>query len=448
MMDADRGLDEARDRLRRVGHDLVWYGMTHLLCRGLEAISDGLLVVPTSPAGRRLCEGAKLHWMTPEEFSVHARRARRPLSVLCFEENEFLAGLRASGVRILRPPAPVVARAADKVILPSIAMAAGVASIPSITFTAADPADAPHLAERLGGDDWVLQLPENNLTGRGTFRASSVGELADLLDAHGGRRVKVAPFVYGIPLTVSACVHPRGTIVSYLSRQLIGVPELTSHWAAHCGNDIVDRAEVNDDAVEQIRGMARRIGDELRKDGFLGCFGLDLLLDPSNGARVVEINPRFQSVSSIGLVGEMARRRFPLAVWHVLSFLEPDLHPPSLVDSGSVCAPFGQIIAEHQGGDAVVGGAMASGAYALDAAGMSCLTDPNGRLTANGELMVTSLTTPGDVVAQGSKLFYLQTAGRVSDDRGLRPPLADAVRHFTISLGLDCPPPVPARKDL
>ena len=438
-MGASSGLDEACDRLRRIGYDLVWYGLTHLLCRGLERICDNFLVVPTSAAGRMLCESASLRWQTPEEFAARTQFARPPLGVLCFEEDGFLAGLQAPGLDILRPPVPVVVGAANKIGLQSIAMAAGAPYIPSIALELADPASTACLARRLGGDAWVVQRPENNLTGRGTYRADSTDELACLLEVLRGKRVKVARFVSGVSLTVSACVHPRGTIVSYLSRQIVGVSALTVHWAAHCGNDIAEPSEVSDVVVQKIRDVARGIGDVLRTIGFRGCFGLDIILDEFGVPLVVEINPRFQSVSSVGLAGEIARGRFPLAIWHVLAFLEPDILPPALVDPDAAFAPFSQIVAEHLGGDDVTNGAIIPGCYVLNAAAPPRLVEPGGWLRLGGEPVVTPLIVPGEPVVEGTKLFCLQTPGSVCDIWGLRLPLVTAVRQFRRGLGLDSP---------
>ena len=356
-------LDQARDSLRALRHTIVWYGQTHILCRGLENLCDDFLVVPTTLAGRALCDTAGLPWKTPAAFETYARTASHPITILCYEEDGFLAGLRGPGRYVLRPAADIVLGVADKTALSSILAAASAPAIPHSVLPSADPEEVPSLVHRLGGQSWVVQMPPNNLTGRGTLLGASPRELARILIEHRGMRLKVARFIDGISVTISGCVHPGGTVISYLSRQVVGEPALTSHWAAHCGNDIALPGGLKDDTVLEIRSIARRVGDVLRTKGFVGCFGLDLILDETGVPYVLEINPRFQSVSSTGIAGEMARGYFPLAVWHILSFHQPELVPPGLVDEEHMFSSFAQVIMEYQGAPRAITRSLLPGRY-------------------------------------------------------------------------------------
>jgi hypothetical protein len=292
------------------------------------------------------------------------------------------------------------------------------------------------LVERLGGNAWVVQMPENNLTGRGTLQAGSLNELMELLHAHRGKRLKIARFLPGQLLTVSGCVHPGGTVVSYLSRQIVGHPALTPHWAAHCGNDIVVPDGVSDRTVSEVRGIARRVGDVLRTGGFLGCFGLDFVVDFQGLPHVVDINPRFQSVSSTCLAGEMTRGCFPLVAWHILAFLEADVSPPETVDNEQVFSNFSQVVVEHQGAAATITAPLVPGGYDLDQCGVPRLHTPGMRLGVDRGPVITPMCAVGETAVTGAKLLYMQQFGPMFVDNQLPPIVLYALRNLVSQLGL------------
>ncbi len=128
---------------------------------------------------------------------------------------------------------------------------------------------------------------------------SSLAQLAARLDACAGEWLRIARYVHGLPVTVTACIMPEETIVSALSHQLVGVMGLGASWGAHCGNQLVHPDELAPGAAEQIGGIAQRVGDVMRSRGYRGTFGLDLIVDAQGDAFAIEINPRFQTVVSL-----------------------------------------------------------------------------------------------------------------------------------------------------
>lgn len=233
---------------------------------------------------------------------------------------------RARGYRLLAPDAGITARAADKTAVPELFAAAGVPAPPSVLV----PATGRAPARAYWNGRWprtVVQRRHNNLIGRGTVPVDSPAELARCLTAWPNEPLRLSRWAPGISLTVSACAGPDRTVVSAVSHQLVGLPELAASWGQHCGNRLVGPDDLPEGLYAQARDAARRVGDVLRAHGFRGVFGLDLVED---GGRLlaIEINPRFQTVVSLVQTAERAAGLLPSLGLHLLSFLLPALPRP------------------------------------------------------------------------------------------------------------------------
>ncbi|MBB1247213.1 ATP-grasp domain-containing protein, partial [Streptomyces durbertensis] len=252
---------------------------------------------------------------------------------------------RQHGCPLLAPPAGITARASDKIDSLELLVEAGVAVPEHVVI----PAERPRPAASYWPDGWeaaVLQRRENNLAGRGTVPVDTPEALPAALEAWAGHTLRLSRLVPGLPLTVSACAAADRTVVSAVSHQLVGLPELTPGWGTHCGNQLVDDADLPAPLLARVRDTARAVGDVLRRHGFRGVFGLDLVVDDrvdDNGTPVVvEINPRFQTVASLAQAAESAAGLLPLLGLHVLACLLPEL-PPVRAVQGPV-PQLGQLI--------------------------------------------------------------------------------------------------------
>ncbi|MCF3101794.1 aminotransferase class V-fold PLP-dependent enzyme [Streptomyces roseoverticillatus] len=234
---------------------------------------------------------------------------------------------RTHGYQLLAPDAGVTAWAADKISATRLFAEAGVPVPPFLVV----PATGREPAEAYWSGRWaraVAQRAENNLIGRGTVLVDGPSGLRACLDAWPDEPVKLSRFAPGISLTVSACAGPDRTVVSAVSHQLVGLPELAASWGTHCGNQLVGPDDLPEGLYGQARAAAYRVGEVLRGRGFRGVFGLDLV---EEGGRLlaVEVNPRFQTVVSLVQAAEGAAGLLPALGLHVLSFLLPALPPPA-----------------------------------------------------------------------------------------------------------------------
>jgi hypothetical protein len=202
-MDLSHGLRALRDTRR----EPWWFARSMFLCAGCQAAAPWLRFQPSG--GPDVAPAPN-----PGRAAVFGFRADR-------EMREWAARHGA----IVAMPAPDLAlRIGEKTRLPEIAHAAGVAVPRSVIRRSVRPADAETMWRELGATRAVAQLADNDLTGAGTWRVDDVDELGACLAAWAGRGVKLARFLDGLPITVSAVVTGASVVVSGISYQLVGHP--------------------------------------------------------------------------------------------------------------------------------------------------------------------------------------------------------------------------------
>ncbi|MGC0417353.1 ATP-grasp domain-containing protein [Embleya sp. AB8] len=358
----------------------------------------------------------------------------RPMAVaFAPEEGDHATAWAAAHDRLLlRAPSTITHRAADKIDALEVFSAAGV-PVPEHVLI---PAHARRAASAYWPGHWaeaVLQRRENNLIGRGTLRVRGPDELAPLLRAWDGHVLKISRLVPGLPLTVSACVGGDRTVVSAVSHQLVGLPDLTPGWGMHCGNQLLGPADLPHGAYDTARHVARAVGEVLREHGYRGVFGLDLIHDPDrtqspDPVLAVEINPRFQAVTSLVQAAEHHAGLLPSLGLHILACLLPAL-PPAHCRTTTIPA-LSQLVL-HARRTATVAAVPEQGRYRL---GETCILGPfpaSPPLTElrPDEALCWPQIRPGRVGA-GDELLTLQTNLRLCPLTP-EPPLGPTARAWT-----------------
>ncbi|WP_039831368.1 ATP-grasp domain-containing protein [Streptomyces viridosporus] len=302
----------------------------------LERLADEIVFLDRSaflPASYRPATGLVRHepvsplLTAPPPLRPAHRTGRRTVAVAFAPEHGDHARVwtRQHGCPLLAPPADITARASDKIDSMELLAEAGVTVPEHVVIPAERQASAAaHWPD--GWDAAVLQRRENNLAGGGTVLVDTPDALLTALDAWVGHTLRLSRLVPGLPLTVSACAGANRTVVSAVSHQLVGLPELTPGWGTHCGNQLLDDSDLPAPLLSHVRDTARAVGDVLRRHGFRGVFGLDLVVDDKTPV-VIEINPRFQTVASLAQAAETAAGLLPLLGLHVLACLLPELPP-------------------------------------------------------------------------------------------------------------------------
>jgi hypothetical protein len=146
----------------------------------------------------------------------------------------------------------------------------------------------------------LILRPSRSSGGEGIALLRSSDDLDHRWPERSDHLVSVAPFLEdALPVNVGACVWSDGQINLFPgSVQLIGINGCTRRQFGYCGNDFSAFGELPVDVVERIDLVTRLVGGWLATRGFVGAFGVDLLVDQS-GVHFVELNPRFQGSTAM-----------------------------------------------------------------------------------------------------------------------------------------------------
>ncbi|MGD9485868.1 ATP-grasp domain-containing protein [Streptomyces sp. TRM70308] len=421
-------LDEGTAHLERLADEIVFLDRSAFLPASCRPATGLVRHVPVSP----------LLTAPPPPQPAHRAGGRTVAVAFAPEHGDHAtAWTRRHGIPLLAPPAGITARASDKIRSLELLAEAGVAVPEHVVIPAERQPSAAHWPD--GWDAAVLQRRENNLAGRGTVRVDAPEALPAALDAWAGHTLRLSRLVPGLPLTVSACAGADRTVVSAVSHQLVGLPELTPGWGTHCGNQLLDDSDLPAPLLARVRETARAVGDVLRRHGFRGVFGLDLVVG-DGVPLVVEINPRFQTVASLAQAAETAAGLLPLLGLHVLACLLPEL-PPARARTGPV-PRLGQLVVHARRPGHVVR-LPRPGHYRLTEEGPLELLEPLDRAGAFDETALpvplpqqeagTALlwphASPGPVLP-GDELALVQTGHHLCDVSP-RPTLGPPARSWT-----------------
>lgn len=407
-------LEDGIKHLREAGIEPWWFARSMFLCHGCAAAEPRLGFAPKSgpplrpPAGR----GTVV-------FGFLRDRAMQ-------------AWADDNGAAVAMPAPKLTRRLGDKTRLSKLARDASVSIPRSVTRNAARASDAERMWRELGvgPDKAVLQIAANDLTGMGTKQVENPAELTVALAEWEGIPVKLAAFVRGLPITMSGVAFGDEVVAtSGISMQLVGYPELTPIWAAHCGNQLLDDTQLPDGVGAAARETCRRLGAALSRAGFRGMFGIDAIATESD-VIVLEINPRIQSVTSLISCAELASGLLPSPLLHLSAFGDA-VRPASFPRFAGPAPPFGQLVVSALAPGSLTS-ARPTGVYQLPGssreAGPARIGGPAPLGTlAQDQAMVWAFAEKGDKVNKADRLFVLQTPGPVADcSDGALTPVAQA----------------------
>lgn len=109
-----------------------------------------------------------------------------------------------------------------------------------------------------------------------------------------------------ISLSITGVIFPanaqRPAVVSHfpVSTQVVGAPELTELNFGFCGNDYqFVKDHIGNRTLDAADQVLEKVGQYLASKGYVGVFGVDLLLTKSGELLFTEVNPRFQATNRI-----------------------------------------------------------------------------------------------------------------------------------------------------
>jgi hypothetical protein len=250
-------------------------------------------------------------------------RLRNPSSIVVFRPNflveAILAANRADS-HVLANPAAMQTAFEYKPWVESSLRELGVRTIPWTTFLAHElrarfpglvfPFVARASRSEGGSHVWLMQQP------------SDVAELDALPpSAH----VSVAPMLYpSVSINIHAVVYASGSVSLHPpSIQILGDPLLAARRFGYCGNDFAAVRRLDPQVLIESEIVMRAVGQWLSEWGYLGVFGVDLLVH-EGVVYFIELNARFQGSSFLADQLDRQMGRMGLYAMHCAAFLGVD----------------------------------------------------------------------------------------------------------------------------
>lgn len=313
---------------------------------------------------------------------------------------------------------------------------------------------------RRWGERLVLQVPDfPRGGGRATHFVHDEAELEALRSrwisgmhrGHSFKEIMVSPWIEGPSLSMEGCVTPSGVIFSPLQTQLVDVGEVLpegrmGRFCGHQWGTPIYPPEVE----ESARRICGWVGEALRKEGYLGIFGLDFAMDHRSGALyALECNPRYTGAFPVLTLLQVAAGVPPLEAFHVLSWVGgPVSLPVEWLNRASQDMPVAsQLLLFHKGEKATqVQGTLQAGTYRWnDPLGKAFRKgplfppapppwDPEDFLILDGPPAMGTELLPGDALDRVMRLVFFRPVLLESGD--LDPFAARVIRWAYGSLGL------------
>ncbi|WP_370328636.1 biotin carboxylase [Candidatus Mycobacterium methanotrophicum] len=249
---------------------------------------------------------------------------RGPGGKACFvmldEQTQALA--HQAGLDVMHPPAELRHRLGSKIVMTRLADEAGVPSVPHAIGRAGTYDELTALAQSAElGDDVVVEAAYGD-AGSATFFVRGQRDWDDHAGDLAQQELKVMKRIRNVEVCIEGTVTRHGIAVGPAMTSLVGYPELTSRKGAWCGNDIW-RDVLPPAQTHAAREMVRKLGDILRREGYLGYFEVDLLHDlDSDELYLGEVNPRLSGASPMTNLTTEAYADMPLFLFHLLEYMD------------------------------------------------------------------------------------------------------------------------------
>lgn len=345
---------------------------------------------------------------------------------------------RRSGYSIAGPPGTLKEHLDRKDVARELFSRAGLETVPWRIGHRGE-LDFDELAGRFGVPV-VLQLAIGS-SGRGTHVVHTRNDLASLLEeTDDGCEYLASPLIDdATTLNLHGLVTADRVEASIASVQLTGVDGLTGLPFGYCGNDFGAAAVLPPAILEQAGHHVEAVGIELQRLGWLGIFGVDILV---SGDRVLplEINPRFQGSSWLLAEVEEALCRTALGAAHRDLFLSA---VPFRRERATprIDAPAGGFLIFHQGGNArTFATTMITGIYGIHDDHLKFRRPGVGLLECElDEIYLEGLPPYGHIVEPDAVLARVASWRQLADPSGrlLTSWGAELARHVTHSLAPD-----------
>lgn len=272
------------------------------------------------------------------------------------------------------------------------------------------------------GEKIVVQAAEIAGGGKGTAFVQDEEDLESFISRikskEKGSRVKklnVTKFIDGIPASIAACVTKYGIISGGIQTQIQDIPQVRNPEVGSglfLGHDWSFR-QWRGDVIRQAQELADKIGKRLKREGYKGIFGLDLVIDEEGVVYPIECNPRYTGAFPVLSQIYIANGLVPLDFYHILEHLGIEYNVDVREASDTYTKPLlgSQIILYNRREQAVkVEGYLKAGVYKVAGETMQFVREGFGyeHLLDAGEFVLTDgVPFPGTVLEPSERLAKL-----------------------------------------
>lgn len=173
------------------------------------------------------------------------------------------------------------------------------------------------------GSPFVIQYDRGH-TGSSTVFVDTKEVFENERSLFPSRTAKFSQKIEGNAWTLNACVTRDGIAYGGLCFQITGITQCTSKKGGTVGNDWSATDTLSEKTLEQIKTITVDSGEVMKKSGYRGLYGLDLIVDPQGEVYFIEINARQPASTGLHTKLMLANEQIPLEAFHIAEFLFKD----------------------------------------------------------------------------------------------------------------------------
>lgn len=158
--------------------------------------------------------------------------------------------------------------------------------------------------------------------GKTTFFIESKDSFNDLKEKFPNTHVRISRKIDGITILNNCCMYQSEVFMSPPAIQLNGITQLHKNPSVTCGRQWPSKF-ITVKQKKTIVDMTKTVAKLMRLHGFKGFFGLDFLIDSSNGrVYVSECNARLTASVPFYTRLEQGLKITPLLIFHIAEFMK------------------------------------------------------------------------------------------------------------------------------
>lgn len=167
---------------------------------------------------------------------------------------------------------------------------------------------------------FVIQF-SHGWAGKTTFIIKKEQDFLSLRVRFGQTQVKASQLIRGFTVLNNAAIYGKKIFVSPPALQLSGISELYEKPFVTCGRQWPVKY-LTRQQTDTVKRITEKIGELMKSYGYRGYYGLDFLVDKSDGRiYLTEDNARFTASTPFWTKLEIGYSQIPLIYYHLAEFL-------------------------------------------------------------------------------------------------------------------------------